>query len=67
MATQSMLDAIDAAIASGEKVVQYNGKRVEYRDIDELLRARSVLVNQLAGGGRTGVLDRMTVAQFSRD
>ena len=46
--SQTQLDAIDAAIASGELVVQYDGKRVEYRSMADLLRARAVITAELA-------------------
>ena len=67
MATQAMLEQLDAAIARGERVVQYNGKRVEYRSLDELLKARNIIAAQLQGNNQSDVLNRMTVASFSRD
>jgi hypothetical protein len=41
--TQAQLDALDAAIASGTMVVMYDGKRIEYRSMDELVRARRIV------------------------
>src|SRR5450830_1755180 len=35
---QTQLDALDAAIASGELTVKYNGKEITYRSINELVR-----------------------------
>ena len=32
---------IDAALASGELSIEYNGRRVTYRGVDDLLRARA--------------------------
>lgn len=64
--TVKQLEAIESAIASGELVVQYDGKRIEYRSMAQLLRARDVIRNELypAGdGGRGGT----TLAIFSRD
>ena len=53
------LQALDAAIASGELSVQVDGRRVQYRSIDELLRARSHVEQQItaatAGASRRGV------------
>lgn len=46
--TQTDLDAIDAAIASGELVVQYQDKRVTYRSIEELKAARAMIVGEVA-------------------
>ena len=70
MATmQQQIDAIDAAIASGERIVQYDGKRIEYRSIDELIRARDLLMNRVSRpSSASGILsDRMASAEFSRD
>lgn len=67
MATQDMLNKLDAAIASGQRVIQYNGKRIEYQDMASLLRARAVLANELMGAQQSDVLNRMSVAQFTRD
>ena len=41
--TQKHLDAVERAIARGEKVVRYTDRTVEYRSIDELLKARDVI------------------------
>ncbi|UZE02148.1 phage head-tail joining protein [Pseudomonas mediterranea] len=38
--TQKHLDAVEAAIARGEKVVRYTDRTVEYRTVDELIKAR---------------------------
>ena len=41
--TQTDLDAIEAAIASGELTVQYVDKRITYRSIAELLTAKRAI------------------------
>lgn len=41
--TQSQLDAIEAGIAAGTTRVSYDGKSVEYRSLDEMLRIRSII------------------------
>lgn len=46
--TQKHLDAVEAAIARGEKVVRYTDRTVEYRTIDELLKAREEIRTSLA-------------------
>ena len=51
--TQADLDAIDRAIAAGEKVVQYADRRVEYRSIQELLAARNAMKGNVTGGPTT--------------
>lgn len=60
--TQSDLDAIDAAIASGELTVSHNGRTVTYRSMDDLIKARDRIGNAIAGqsGSRRGVTYRYT-------
>ena len=41
--TQTDLDAIEAAISSGELTVQYLDKRITYRSITELQTARRMI------------------------
>ncbi|GBF56430.1 hypothetical protein PbB2_00086 [Candidatus Phycosocius bacilliformis] len=49
------IDALTAAIASGELKVSYAGRTVEYRSIDELIRARDVLRGDLGRLSSNGV------------
>lgn len=37
--TQAHLDALEAALAKGEKCVTFGDKTVEYRSVDELMAA----------------------------
>lgn len=50
--TQSDLDAVDKAIAQGERVVRYSSpsgdRTVEYRSINELKAARDLIKAELA-------------------
>lgn len=46
--SQAQLDALDAAIASGTLRVTYDGKSVEYRTMDELMRARALVAGAVA-------------------
>ena len=46
--TQTDLDNINAAIATGEMTVEVNGRRVTYRSIADLERARSIIQGDLA-------------------
>lgn len=46
--TQTDLDNVNAAIAVGEMTVEVNGRRVTYRSIAELERARSIIQSDLA-------------------
>lgn len=56
--TQADLDAVQAAIASGEMTVRSNGREVTYRSITELQKAEAAIRTDLAGqaapGQRTG-------------
>jgi len=44
--TAADLAAIDTAIASGEMVVQFGDRRVQYRSIAELKQARALVADQ---------------------
>ena len=46
--TQEHLHNILKAIASGEKIVRFGDRYVEYRSIDELLKAKSLIETELA-------------------
>ena len=46
--TQTDLDAIQTAIASGELLVQFADRTVRYRSIDELRRAENRIARALA-------------------
>jgi hypothetical protein len=46
--TQADIDALNTAIAAGERVVRSGDKLVEYRSVPDLIRARDDLVNQMA-------------------
>lgn len=51
--TQTDLDNLDAAIASGELEVQLEGRKVQYRSVGELLKARNHVAQLLASSTRT--------------
>lgn len=61
MATQTQLDAIDAAIATGMTEVRIGDKVVKYQTTADLLNAREVIARQLRGGGSL----RYKLADFS--
>jgi hypothetical protein len=67
--TAAQLAALDAAIASGELMVQYDGKRIEYRSMDDLLRARTFVAAQIATAAAPPSINRgpATLAVFARD
>ena len=63
--TQTQLDAVEAAIASGELTVRFGDRTVTYRSMDELLKARAVIQEALdAESGTT--TDRFSFAQTSK-
>lgn len=45
--TQSHIDTLNAAIASGERVVVLNGQSITYRTVADLIQARNDLVKQM--------------------
>ncbi|MDB0543046.1 hypothetical protein LBW59_15855 [Ralstonia solanacearum] len=71
--TLQQLHAIEEAIASGELVIQYDhGKKVEYRNMADLMQAYSTVRQALIdggqlGGGPNGNRGASTLAAFSRD
>ena len=56
--TKKHLEAVEAAIARGEKTVRYTDRTVEYRSVDELLKARDEIRTSLisAAGPRSRVV-----------
>jgi hypothetical protein len=56
--TQKHLAAVETAIARGEKIVRYTDRTIEYRTVDELLKAREEIRNSLinAAGPRSRVV-----------
>ena len=55
--TQAHLAAVERAIARGERVVRYSDRTVEYRTVDELIKARDLIRIELvaAAGPRSRV------------
>lgn len=61
--TTTDLDAINAAIASGELTVKHNGREITYRSLSDLRAAKRTIEAELAGqeaGARTGGSYRFT-------
>lgn len=56
--TQTDLDNINAAIATGELSVEVNGRKVQYRSVDDLIKARSIISADLAAAADLGVAVR---------
>jgi hypothetical protein len=52
--TQTDLDNVKAAIASGEQSVEVGGRKVVYRSVEELRKARDDIATELAGASSSG-------------
>jgi hypothetical protein len=63
--TQQNLDAIEKAISTGTLSVEYNGKRVTYRSMSDLLKARDVIKAELAKQ-QPGSAPRSSIAIYQR-
>ncbi len=63
--SQAQIDAIEAAIASGELTVRFGDRTVTYRSMEELLQARSLIKEALAAESGTAT-DRFSFAQTSK-
>jgi hypothetical protein len=53
--SQTDLDTLDRAIASGERRVRLQDKEVEFRTIDEMLQIRSLISNSLEPTQKIGM------------
>lgn len=61
--TQTQLDALNSAIAEGVLEVEYDGKKVRYRSVSEMLQVRNLIRQSLGIAGakparKIGVLDK---------
>lgn len=52
--TQTDLDAVNAAVASGELSVEVAGRRIIYRSVDDLIKARNLITSELASAASAG-------------
>jgi len=64
--TQTQLDALEAAIASGTLEVRTGDKSVRYHSLDEMIKLRDVIRNQLNADAQTKT-SRASFASFVRD
>ncbi|TXH90346.1 MAG: hypothetical protein E6Q78_05240 [Rhodoferax sp.] len=62
--SQTDLDNINTAIATGEMTVEFNGRRVTYRSMAELERARSIIESDIARASAASVARPRSVYQF---
>jgi hypothetical protein len=63
--TQAHLDAVEAAIASGELTVHFGDRTVTYRSMDDLFRARAVIKDALQSEAGTAP-ERFSLARSSK-
>lgn len=61
--TQEQLDTLDAAIASGSKRVKYADKEVEYQSLDDMLRVRDLMAQEL---GLVSPASKRKLASFNK-
>ncbi|MER8786871.1 hypothetical protein NKH71_03220 [Mesorhizobium sp. M0983] len=54
--TQSDLDAIEKAIATGARRVRYQTHEVEYQSLSDMLKVRQIIKDELAGNSPGVVL-----------
>jgi hypothetical protein len=65
--TTAQLEALEAAIASGELTVKYNGKEVTYRSVTDLVSARNIVLTNLQGAGALPRIKRTSYATRVRN
>ena len=65
--TAEQLTAVETAIATGELTVEYNGRRVTYRSVEELKSARDLIRASLAEAGTIAAPTRQSYVQRVRD
>lgn len=64
--TQTQLDALESAIAAGTLEVTTGDKKVRYHSLDEMIRLRDIIKNQLAADAQTQK-SRASFATFMKD
>lgn len=62
--TQSDLDELNKAIVSGHRRVKFGDREVEYSSVTEMLRAKSLLEQEMARTGNRKII-RHTRVSFS--
>ena len=64
--SQADIDSIDAALATGEMAVWFSdGRKIEYRDVADLLKAKRAIEAQMNPVAATGLSPRHQQADFS--
>lgn len=62
--TQIQLDLLETSIATGSLSCEFDGKKVMYRSLDEMMRIRETIRVAL---GLTGTRKRFSLAAFTKD
>lgn len=65
--TIAQLDAIDAALTSGELIVEYEGKKVQYRSMADLMQARELVRAELIAAGQLAPPATTTLSYARRE
>ena len=68
----TQLNALEAALASGQLSVNYDGKSITYRSVGDLIKARDVIRTELMNSGqlpgaRMSNRGPASLATFTRD
>ncbi len=45
--TQEQLNTLNAAIAEGALIVWYGDKRIEYRSLDQMIKIRNMMIEEI--------------------
>lgn len=64
--TQQDLDALNSAIASGHLRVEYDGKKVEFRSLSDLIRIRDMVAEDLSPSNSSSASQRQFYPTFSK-
>ena len=64
--TQTQLDAVESAIASGELKVMFDGREIIYRSIKDLLLARNTIKSALQSSSAIPAVIRTSYASRGR-
>lgn len=62
--TQTQLDVLENAIATGALEVQFDGKMTRFRSLDEMMRIRETMRGAL---GLSATTKRFSLAGFTKD
>ncbi|HEY4088864.1 MAG TPA: hypothetical protein VGM43_23195 [Bryobacteraceae bacterium] len=62
--TQTQLDALESAIATGALSCEFDGKRATYRSLDEMMRIRDTMRVSL---GLNSTTKRYSLTSYTRD